>query len=186
MADSELEDVLARADEYWRYVLYTTNGYYMAASHAGRNYALLGGSAIAIGAIVSTSIFASITQEPGVAFAIATGLLVVLAAVLSALQTFFGTRLNDDVEANRNAGASFAPFIRELELFWLARAKQSDRAAAIADLHAISDRIAEVEAKSPALANRFYDRAVKVRKQRDGSGPTLQDHSKPPPSRLAR
>lgn len=176
MADGELEDVLARADEYWRYVLYKTNGYYVAARHASRDFSLLGGSAIVIGAVVSTSIFASITHHHGAAFAVATGLLVVLAAVLSALQTFFGTRLNNDVEANRNAAASFAPFIRELELFWLAHAKQSDRAAAIADLRAISDRIAVVEGKSPALANRFYDRAQKVREQK--GRPTLQNQSK--------
>ena len=163
MPESELEDILNRAEAYRRHVLYKANGYYFAARHARTLHWWLGGSAVTIAAVVSTSIFATVNEKPGVAFAIATGLLVVVAAVLTALQTFFGTRLNEEVESNRDAAADYAPLIRDLELFQLEHVKSSDRAAALAHLRSISDQITKVERDSPALANRFYERAKRER-----------------------
>jgi hypothetical protein len=73
----------------------------------------LGATALALSAVVGTSVFASIGQQPGVGVKILVGLLSLSAAVLTALQTFLDYQGRS--ERHRGAAAKYKAIVREVE-----------------------------------------------------------------------
>lgn len=77
---------------------------------------LVGGAAVVTSAIVSTSVLASLNKDhPSFGLTLAAGILAVIAAVLSGLQTFY--KFGELGERHRLAGAYFGELRRDLELF---------------------------------------------------------------------
>lgn len=152
---------LAGKVEYYRLRAHRkARSHYLAASHDQQMNTLLGVPVVITTAVVGTTIFATVSQQPNPTLQIAAGLLSLLAASLAALQTFF--KYAERSEKHRTAGASYATIFRRLDMFKL-RLAQTERQEAshiLAELEAILAQIDQLEKDSPSVPDRFYDRAV--------------------------
>jgi Protein of unknown function (DUF4231) len=87
--------------------------HYDAAEQLHRRNYQLGVPVVVLSAIVATSVFATISQDPGIWSHIAVGIVSIAVAVLSALQTFF--RFAERAEQHRAAAIRYGIINRELE-----------------------------------------------------------------------
>jgi len=121
---------------------------------------------VVLTATVGTAIFASATSKPALIFVIGTGLVSLLAAVLAALQTFFGYA--ERAAKYRAAAASYATLKRDLDILKtriiLTTPEPSD---ALDQLEALVGAISELEQEAPDVPDRFYDRARAEEKAND-------------------
>ena len=106
-----MEKILNQAKQYRIDVTYAGRAHYKAADIAFQRHNMLGIPVVAITAIVATSVFTTISADPGIGWKIATGLVSILASVLSAMQTFF--KHSEDAEKHRSAGALYGALRRE-------------------------------------------------------------------------
>jgi hypothetical protein len=80
-----VEDVKALAETYRRVVQGSNRGHYVAAERADARGRMLGIASALLGAVVGTSIFATVQSSPSVDWRITAGILVTGAALLGAL-----------------------------------------------------------------------------------------------------
>jgi SMODS and SLOG-associating 2TM effector domain family 4 len=133
-------------------------GHYLASKRDAAMHTRLGVPAVALSAIVGSSIFATISSSPAAVWVVLAGLASVLAAVLAALQTFFG--FSERAGKHRVAGAEFASLKRDLDLLALkCRGSGSPRDSAVEELKALTSRFNQLQTESPDVPDRFYDRA---------------------------
>jgi hypothetical protein len=85
-----MADVAEKVSYYKTRAHRKARSHYLAAKYCQRRHTLLGVPVVAGTSIVGTSIFATLTEEPWIVWKIATGVISIAAAVLAALQTFFG------------------------------------------------------------------------------------------------
>jgi hypothetical protein len=83
---------------------------------AHRNHRILGFCVVVITAVVGSSVFATLSQDhPSAYVQLATGLLSILATVLSAIQTFFG--FSDATAQHKAASVGYYMMKRRTEVF---------------------------------------------------------------------
>lgn len=156
-----MEDILEQAEGYQRHALHMGYGHYTAGRQATRKHVVLGLPVVVLTAIVGTSIFATLSDNPAVPWKIITGLVSLSATVLAALQTFFG--FSEHAEKHKLAGARYGALRRDIELFALKyrNADQSHRDQALAELEALTKRLSQLAGDSPDLPDELYDQAVR-------------------------
>lgn len=150
------EDIVDQAVTYRLDTVYLGTGHYQAAELAERRHRALGVAATALSAVVGTSIFATVTEEPPVIAHILAGIASVVATVLMALQTFL--RYDERAEKHRLAGAAYARLRRELDAFLLETATDPDRETSLAKLAALRRRLSEIAEGRPLIPTRAYKR----------------------------
>lgn len=101
----DVEDIRALAERYRLVVQGSNRGHYVGAERAEARGRTLGIASVALGAVVGTSIFATIQSSPSVDWRIIAGILVTGAAVLGALQTFLDYAKR--AAEHRTAGAAY-------------------------------------------------------------------------------
>lgn len=134
--------------------------HHMAAEIASRKNVLLGIPAVVFGSIVATAVFGSMAERPPSAvWQVAAGFVALTAAVLSALQTFFG--LAERSQRHLAAAASYLAMRRKLDVF-LVRYQRSDRPHLDVTLQELESLLEELEATgrtAPVVSNALYHRA---------------------------
>lgn len=119
----------------------------------------LGIPAVTLSTVVGSSIFATISSSPSIWLVIIAGLASISAAILGALQTFFG--FSRRAGEHRSAGAEFAALKRDLDVYSI-KAKRTDSSCldeALTELAAITDRFNQMQRDSPYVPDHFYDQA---------------------------
>jgi len=100
--------------EWYQRAVVVAHGHYRAALRYSRLNYWFGLPTVILATVVGTSVFASLQQQPDFWWQISVGLMSILAAVLSGLQSFLG--YNDKAERHRMAGSRYNAIGRELEL----------------------------------------------------------------------
>ena len=127
--------------------------HYSRADRAARWNVVLGIPVTLTAAVVSTSIFASINSSPANGWKIVAGLIALLAAALSALQTFF--KFPETGERHRVAAAKYGAVRRSLDVFILryAHGGSASDAAALDQLERLATRLGELDETSPGIGS---------------------------------
>ena len=141
---------------------YQTNAHECAALHReecvvnDRRHLWLGIPTLCIATVVGSSVFASLASDkPGTLVVVSTGLLSILAAVLSALQTFLD--FSKRAQAHKTAADSYSAIIRNIDLA-LGKLQQAQSETSAGELLSIVDKIgvqyADVDKASPNVRGR--------------------------------
>jgi hypothetical protein len=142
---------------------------YRAALAADRWHYLVGLPAVVLGAVVSTSIFATIESSPSTAARIVAGLLGLAATGLASAQTFFN--FSGRAKEHRAAGAQYGDVRRRCEQTLFEYRTIADPAEKIVfarqQYPELLDRLADLAATSPDVANKYWDRAQEDNRRRD-------------------
>jgi hypothetical protein len=150
----DVEDIRAVAKRYRRVVQQSNRGHYVAAERAEVRGRILGITSVVVGAVVGTSIFATIQSSPSVSWRVAAGILVTGAAVFSALQTFLDYAKR--AAEYRTAGAAYGRLRREFDSFLLEIATSTDRVQLMEDLSVLRGHIDELGQQSRLIPPRSY------------------------------
>lgn len=100
-------------DDWYRRARESQFAHYEAAKPLGRANIRLGVPSVVLSAIVATSVFASLEAETSDGLRILVGSISVIAAVLSALQTFL--RFSERAEKHRSTGGRYGAIRRQIE-----------------------------------------------------------------------
>lgn len=139
--------------EQWRFRSHRVQlGHYECARRFERFHLWLGLPAIALSTIVGTAVFSSLGKSADVKLQIMVGLLSVLAAVLTGLQTFL--RYGELGEKHRLAGARFANLKHRIELLMT----QPDGPEVASQLAKIEEAWAQLREESPSLSSTVWKR----------------------------
>ena len=130
--------------------------HYEIANILSRRDKWLGLPVMLITAVVGTSVFASISSVAVTTEQkIAVGLLSVLAAVLSSLQTFF--KFSERSEKHRTAAARFSAIRRKLEMLYVEEGGAQEKSY----LNTIRDELDQLAEDSPNVPVHIYQRVQK-------------------------
>lgn len=139
-----MNKLVDQASEYKLTYAIVSRAHHLAAKKYARLNTILGVPVVAITATLGTSIFYTMESSPSTKWKIFAGLIVLVAAVLSALQTSMG--FAEKAEAHRLAGIRYAGVRRRLELFMLRI--EGDQAGSsfdgISELESLSARMSEL------------------------------------------
>jgi hypothetical protein len=151
---------------------YTGRAHYKAADISSEWNNRLGIPVIITTAIVGTAIFATLSSNPDITWKIVAGIISLLAATLSALQTFF--KFAEAMERHRTAGAAYGAIRRDIELFLLkySEAKGDARSLALQELERLTSKLSELASGSPRIPDRAFHRAVREIEGERGKLPT--------------
>jgi hypothetical protein len=112
---------------------------------------------VALSTLVGTSVFASLGKAQDTSITVVVGMLSVLAAILSGLQTFL--RFSERAEHHRSVAAKYGSLRRELEqIIASKRDEQSDMTKTIDALRLKMDQLA---AEAPATSGRLFSAVVR-------------------------
>lgn len=124
-------------------------GHYRAALHYSRRHSLITVPTVILSAIVGTSVFATIQQQPGFWWQFCVGAMSVMAAIMTALQSTL--RYQELAEKHRSAGAKYNTLGREIEEL---RAFSLTSEEKFADLRIRIDALAQ---ESPHIPQAVHD-----------------------------
>lgn len=145
--------------ENWRFRMHRVQlAHYECARHFERLHLWLGLPAIILSTLVGTTVFASLSKVTDVALQITVGLLSVIAAVLTGLQTFL--RYSELAEKHRLAGARFANLKHRIEL--LATFPPETEAEFSSSLKGMEEVWSTLREESPMLPGRIWRRIEKA------------------------
>src|SRR4051794_28284543 len=117
----------------------------------------LGVPVIVTTTFVSTAIFTTLSNEPAIGWRVATGIVSVAAAVLAALQTFFG--FAEQAQRHLAAAIGYSSLRRKIELFQLKYdIEPTDRVGALEALDALTQDLDKLEATAPPIDDKVYAR----------------------------
>jgi len=120
---------------------------------------LVGGAAVVVSAVVSTSVLTNLNKDnPSSGLTLAAGILAIIAAVLAGLQTFY--KFGEVGERHRLAGAYFGELRRDLELF---RTCPTD-ADQCSELRNLLDRLGKLEEAGPGYPASAFQRVAEDRR----------------------
>jgi hypothetical protein len=140
---------------HWRFRNHRVQlAHYESARRFERLHLWLGLPAIALSAIVGTTVFATLSDAADVRVQIAVGFLSVAAAVLTGLQTFL--RYSELSEKHRLAGAKFANLKHRIEL--LVAFPPSTEEELKEALTSIEETWSKLREESPTLPTRIWRR----------------------------
>jgi ABC-type uncharacterized transport system fused permease/ATPase subunit len=151
-----VEDIIEQANAYLMLVINKDNAHYRMAQRYARFHKLLGVPAVMVSAIVSTAVFSTLQSSTATALTVLTGTLALLAAVLTALQTFFN--YSDLATQHRSTAQKYSDLRRRIEQFRLRQHDAStNRTAALDELGDLSLQLSDIEASEPQILPRVYD-----------------------------
>jgi len=155
-----MEDIIEKAHQYFRNYSIIGRAHYIAWEKAARKNKWLGIPVVITTTIVGTAIFGTLQGSPGVAWKITAGLLSLLAAVLSALQTTL--KYSELAEKHKTAGARYAAMRRRLDIFVLKHRGDSEenRKFALQEFEEIATEFAKLAQESPSIPDKVYDQAA--------------------------
>lgn len=159
-----MQEILETAQRYRNTAAIIGRAHYIAWENAAKWNNWLGIPVIVTTSIVGTTIFATINEEPEVGWKIAAGLISLLAAVLSALQT--SLKFSENAEKYRAAGAGYAAMRKKLDLFRLHYSENAnaDRQSALNELESIIEELNKLAKESPSIKDKNYDKAEREQK----------------------
>lgn len=144
--------------EYWRFRMHRVQlAHYECARHFERLHLWLGLPAVALSTLVGTTVFASLSKVTDISLQITVGLLSVVAAVLTGLQTFL--RYSELAEKHRLAGARFANLKHRIEL--LTAFPPATETEYNSSLHGVEEVWSKLREESPMLPGRIWRRIEK-------------------------
>jgi hypothetical protein len=154
------DDISLKIAEYQNRAFVTRRSHYLASSIAERKNFLLGIPVVVITALVGTSIFGTLQDNPSVHIKIAAGVLSISATILAALQTYLG--FSEKSAKHKEAGAKYAAIWRCLDLLNLELRSVGDDFAnrAIEELKKIVATLDDAGKESPTVPDRAYKTAV--------------------------
>jgi hypothetical protein len=166
-----VQDILDRAQQYLDLVINKDNAHYKMAARFGDRHRRLGIPVIITTTFVSTAIFTTLTEETAVGWRVATGIVSVAAAVLAALQTFFG--FAEQAQRHLGSAIGYSSLRRRFEHFLLKFGLEgADRAQALSALDALTQELDKLEATGPPIDEVVYDEVrERMRRERE-VGPT--------------
>lgn len=130
----------------------------LAARRCDRQRILIGIPATVIGAVVGTSVFAALQESPSRPVQIAVGVLAVVAAILTSLQSFLD--LGARAERHRVAGVRYKAVIRRLEQMGIGTLDRLTLEAPV--LTELRESLDALEEDMPVVPPRVYD-AIEAR-----------------------
>ncbi len=153
-----MQDILKRSSYYRRIYAICARGHHLAAAQQSRLNHLFGVPAAVISAIVGTTVFATLEQNPETTWRIIVGLFLILSAVLSTLQTRFNYA--DAAGKHKIAGTRYSAVRRRLELFELKCADPGlDRQSSLTELEKIIADLEKLADDLPAIPDTMWNRA---------------------------
>lgn len=139
--------------EQWRFRSHRVQlAHYECARRFERLHLWLGLPAIALSTLVGTAVFSSLEKSADAKLQIIVGLLSVLAAVLTGLQTFL--RYGELGDKHRLAGARFANLKHRIEMLMT----QPDGPEVASQLVGIEEAWAKLREESPSLSSKIWKR----------------------------
>jgi hypothetical protein len=154
------EDISRKISEYKNRASISIRCHYFSSTIAEQKNYWLGAPVVIITALVGTSIFGTLQENPSVPIKIAAGILSISATVLAALQTYLG--LSEKSAKHKAAGAKYSLIRRHLDILDLELRTKGDEFAsdAIKELKNVTTMLDEAAKESPTIADRIYDIAV--------------------------
>ncbi|MCP4689036.1 MAG: SLATT domain-containing protein [Desulfobacterales bacterium] len=164
-----MEDILAKAMENRRNCGIVGRAHYLAADHCGAMNRYLGVPVVVITALVGTTIFATLNENPDPFWKIVAGLVSLMGTVLASLQTYLG--FSQAAEKHKTAGEIYRAERRRFDMFCLkyANAGPDQRDDAFIELQNFVDGLAHLPKEFPTVPDRFYEKA---RREHEGRGKT--------------
>lgn len=160
-----MQDILKRSTYYRRIYAICARGHHLAATQKSRLNNLFGVPAAIISAIVGTTVFSTLEHNPEAGWRIVVGLVLILSAVLSTLQTRFNYA--EVAGKHKTAGIRYSAVRRHLELFELKFADSAlDRQSALVELSKIIADLEKLADDLPAIPDSQWDKA-KAEYERD-------------------
>lgn len=154
-----MEDILAKALEFTDKYRIVGRAHYLSADHYARLNKILGIPVIIITALVGTTIFGTLEQNPNSWLKIIAGLVSLSGTVFAALQTSLGYA--QTAEKHKTAGETYRSVHRRFELFEL-KFKLSGpekRETAMSQLEDLVEGLEDVAKNFPTVSDRFYNTA---------------------------
>lgn len=156
-----MNDIIKKANEYLLQSDKSAIAHYIMWESLNRRQKVFGSITISCATIVGTALFASIQKSPSLEWRIIAGIVSLLAAILSALQTFLN--LSERADAHKVSGLNYSGIRRTLELFILKYKTETgdDNDDAIRELTAIADNLLKLAKESPGVHGKILDRSKK-------------------------
>lgn len=166
-------NTLEKAEQFQNFSIKKCNAHYKAAENNKRRNLQLGIPVTVLTATVATSVFGTLSQNEKIVWLIfLTGVLAVLASVLSALQTFL--KFPETAREHHSAAVAYEGIRRKLDIFLLKYANDTDGSGGISELNNISLELDHIAKTAPTLPDAVYD-SVKWRPASQRSFPTLNE-----------
>jgi hypothetical protein len=137
------------------------NAHYQACNSFGRRRVFLGVPATILSTVAGTSVFASMSSEVTTGVRLAVGLISVLVAVLTGMQTFL--RYDERSGKHRAAGVQFGILRREIELERATRPPDTS----IERLQAMKESLDALYKESPEIPQEIFDQERDAVEQRN-------------------
>lgn len=162
-----MKKTLELAESYSKSALMNRAAHYRAAKIANQRHVLLGAPATLISTIVGTAIFASLNDNPDNSFKIFAGLISLLGAALSALQTFF--KFSELAEKHRLSGANYGDVKRKLDLFLIKYGSDEHppESEAVVELSELAEVLSRLAQESPDIPDIAYQKATQMETSRN-------------------
>lgn len=168
---SRSEEVFNRAKRYKESCVYLSSQHYRGAEKALRQHQLIGIPVVIIGTVVTTSIFATVNSSPSFGWKIAAGIVSLIGAILSALQTFL--KPSDKAAEHKASAANYRALARRVDFFLLKHDRSpgftGDPTAfdlALGELEKIADALNELAGQSPHITRPVNDQSDPERSER--------------------
>ena len=150
--DKSIKSLLS---EWATRTLVALEAHYNAARYFGKLHYWIGIPAVIFAAIVGTSVFATLKKDVDIYIKITVASFSIIAAILSALQTFL--KYNERSEKHRLIGARYADIKREIEqLLTIAEDHLNENKK---EINSIRVEIKHISEDAPSLPARFYKAA---------------------------
>ena len=152
-----MEDILAKALQFTDKYQIVGRAHYLAADHYARLNRLLGIPVIIITALVGTTIFSTLEQNPNSWLKIIAGLVSLVGTVFAALQTSLGYA--QTAEKHKTAGETYRSVQRRFEIFELKfkLAGPDNRETAMNKLEDLVEKLEEVAKNFPTVSDKYYN-----------------------------
>ncbi|HXS55636.1 MAG TPA: SLATT domain-containing protein [Hanamia sp.] len=152
--------ILEQAESYRRFAQRKSNAHYLLAEKNKHKHTWLGVFVTLFSTIVGTTIFATITKtNTDKTIQIATGLLSVTAAVLSAFQTFF--RFSEISQQHKNAATLYEAVRHKLDIFLLGNSGLSNsdvKQTSLKDIEQIAVQLNKISETAPTIPDKIWDK----------------------------
>lgn len=177
-----MKDILAKARTYQRKYRIIGRAHYLAADRCTRFHRLLSIPVIVITAVIGTTIFSTLNQNPDPKWKIVAGAITLASTILSSLQASLG--FSQLAEKHKGGGERYRGVCRRFELFQLrySEANPAQREAAMNDLEKIVADLEELAPDYPAVPDRCFRRATKEQETLEAENDPLPVDSPQPPA----
>lgn len=168
---SNLQSIVSDYDRNYNILV---RAHYLAADKFSSRNRWLGIPVVVITAVVGTTIFGTLNENPDPSFKIATGLFSLIGTIFSALQTTFG--FGQIADRHKTTAARYSAFRRKLKIYKLNYIDQNiNTAEAITELEKLHDYLEQLSLDGPSIPDQCYDQA----KREYNTEKSSTEHQKP-------